>query len=131
FDAGRAAVAEIDDVDLFTFGDPEMEIDELLGNLDPDVEVVDETGRPLLTYVRAAGIAVIDELEEPLRSEEVNSIIVAGYEIFIAGGMSFGDVPSDATGRLCNADTLPESVLQAMGFITDPPRPLVNADDGA
>lgn len=125
FAAGRERLASVTDPLVFNFGDPIAEIEALLPDLDPDDEVTDEAGVPVLAYAQQAGAAIIDHLEQGLtRSQEVNVISVAGYDLYIAGGMSFGDDPSDGYMAIADAHKLPEGVLTAMGFIPDCTQPL-------
>lgn len=125
FHAGRERLKSVTDPSLFNFGDPIAEIDALLPDLDPDIEVTDEDFVPVLTYAQQAGAAIIDHLEEALTdSGEVNAITVAGYELFVAGGMSHGDDPSDGHTAIAAAHKLPEGVRAAMGFIPDHTQPL-------
>lgn len=125
FHAGRDRLKSVTDPSLFNFGDPIAEIDALLPDLDPDIEVTDEDLVPVLTYAQQAGAAIIDHLEEALTdSGEVNAITVAGYNLFVAGGVSHGDDLSDGYTAIADAHKLPESVLTAMGFVPDPTQPL-------
>lgn len=125
FRAGRDRLKNVTDPSLFNFGDPITEIDALLPDLDPDVEVTDEDGVPLLAYAQRAGAAIIDHLQEALTdSQEVNAITIADYDLFITGGMSWGDEPTDAFRAITDAYKLPTQVLLAMGFIPDYTQPL-------
>jgi hypothetical protein len=131
FDRGRRFLDEIEDVALFTFDDPsdaENEIAALLPDLDPGISILDENGEPLLDLVRRAGVALINGLEEALTSREVTSITIAGYEVYVSGGLSNGGSPTDAADQIWNAYKLPESVLLAMGFVPDHTKPLVWTD---
>ena len=97
FYAGRERLERVSDPSSFNFGDPITEIDALLPGLDPDIEITDEDGLPLLAYARQAGAAIIDRLDQALTaSQDVNVISVAGYDLYLAGGLSYGDDPSDA-----------------------------------
>ena len=125
FYAGRERLERVSDPSSFNFGDPITEIDALLPGLDPDIEITDEDGLPLLAYARQAGAAIIDRLDQALtESQDVNVISVAGYDLYLAGGLSYGDDPSDGYTAIADAHKLPESVLTAMGFIPDPSQPL-------
>ena len=102
FDKGRRLLDEIGDVALFTFDDPsdiETEIGALLLDLDPGTGIIDKNGEPLLEIARRAGLAIIDSLEEALGSSEVTSITVAGYEIYVSGGLSNGEPPTKAADQ--------------------------------
>ena len=124
FDRGRQMLEEIDDVSQFSFDEPAVEIHDLLPDLDPDAQVVDEQGQLFLRYAKQAGAAIIDSLEESLASNQTSFLVVAGYEIFFSAGRSWGDAPTDAADAMWNADKLPEPVLLAMGFIPDYSKPL-------
>lgn len=125
FDAGRERLKSVTDPSVFNFGDPIAEIDALLPDLDPDIEVTDENFVPVLTYAQQAGAAIIDHLDQALTdSQEINAITVAGYHLYLAGGLSWGDDPSDGYTAIADAHKLPEGVLTMMGFIPDPTQPL-------
>ncbi|MFD2794645.1 hypothetical protein ACFS27_13895 [Promicromonospora vindobonensis] len=124
FDRGRQLLEEIDDVSQFSFDDPANEILDLLPELDPEAQVVDEHGQPILGYARQAGFAIIDSLEEALASSKTSFLVVAGYEIYFSAGRSWGGAPTVAADAMWNADKLPEPVLLAMGFIPDYSKPL-------
>lgn len=70
FHAGRERLESVTDPSLFNFGDPIAEIDALLPDLDPDIEVIDEDGVPLLTYAQQAGAAIIDHLDQALTESQ-------------------------------------------------------------
>ncbi|MFD2024162.1 hypothetical protein [Promicromonospora aerolata] len=124
FDRGRQLLEQTDDVSQFSFDEPMDEIHDLMPDLDPAVEVVDEHGQPILRYAKQAGAAIIDRLEEALASSQTSFLVVAGYEIYFSAGRSWGGAPTDAADAMWNADKLPEPVLLAMGFIPDYSKPL-------
>ncbi|WP_215544939.1 hypothetical protein [Amycolatopsis sp. CA-230715] len=124
FDKGHRVLEEIGDVSLFDFPNWETEILALLPALSPDTAVVDENGQPILTYARRAGHVVIDNLKDALASPAATCVTVAGYRLYLSGGLSTGDGATDAAAAIRNAHALPPSVLQAMGFIADHEKPL-------
>ncbi|MGI8306965.1 hypothetical protein [Saccharopolyspora hattusasensis] len=123
FDRGRRMIDEIADVALFEFGDPESQLEQLVDDFDPDVHL-DDDGLPSLDLTKQVGQEIVDALEEALDSRETSFITVAGYKVYISGGPSSGDTPTDAADAIWNAYYLPDAVLRAMGFIPDYTRPL-------
>ncbi|MDW6057991.1 hypothetical protein SAZ11_07805 [Streptomyces sp. FXJ1.4098] len=104
FDRGRQLLEEITDASLFTFDEPEAELEKLLPDLDGESDLVDENGKVLIEYARRAGLVIIDNLEGALDSRETTFLTVADYRIYISGGLSSGDSPTEAAeaiwGRL-------------------------------
>ncbi|QXV57392.1 hypothetical protein [Amycolatopsis sp. TNS106] len=122
FHKGRLLIGSIDDVTQFTFGDTddvESAIRNLLPDLDPASDVLDPNGQPLLELARRACLSIVDDLEEALASRETASIVVAGYRLYVSGGLSSGDSPTDAAEKIWNASQLPIPVLREMGFVPD------------
>ncbi|MDX3020112.1 hypothetical protein [Streptomyces acidiscabies] len=128
FDRGRQLLEEITDASLFAFDEPEVELGELLPDLDDESDLVDGNGEVLIAYARRAGLVIIDSLEKALDSRETNFLTIAGYRLYISGGMSNGGTPTDATKAIWDAYKLPGSVLLAMGFIPDHEQPLPRAN---
>ncbi|MFJ6157317.1 hypothetical protein ACIQF8_03410 [Pseudarthrobacter sp. NPDC092184] len=85
---------------------------------------LDAEGEPSPEVIKRVGRRVIDELEEALNSSETDTIEVAGYRLYLSGGLSSGDSPTDAADAIWHAHHLPVTVLLAMGFIPDCRRPL-------
>lgn len=127
FERGRRMIEKITDADAFEFDDPESQLVELIDDFDPDVHL-DADGEPTLEIAKQAGRKIVDALEEALDSRETASIDVAGYRLYISGGLSWGDVPTDAADAIWNAYHIPAAVLRAMGFIPDYARPLSRAN---
>ncbi|WP_424863083.1 hypothetical protein [Streptomyces sp. MMS24-I29] len=130
FDHGRQLVGEVTDKTAFDLDDPEWQIDDVLGaDFDPE-QHLGPNGQPSLGILRLYGRRLIDDLKEALGpdDDEVNEIIVAGFRLYISGGISPGDPPTEATRAIRNAYRLPHSVLQAMGFIPDYSKPLSRAN---
>ncbi|MFI9629304.1 hypothetical protein [Streptomyces sp. NPDC052042] len=130
FDHGRQLVGEITDNATFDLDDPEWQIEDVLDvDFDPEQHLGPD-GRPSLGILRLYGRRLIDDLEEALGpdDDEVNEIIVAGYRLYISGGVSPGDPPTEAACAIRNAYCLPHSVLQAMGFVPDYNKPLSRAN---
>ncbi|MFJ6138900.1 hypothetical protein [Kitasatospora sp. NPDC092286] len=130
FDRGRQVLEQIEDPALFSFDDPQIELEGLLTGLHGEFNLVGEDGAALIEYARRAGRAVIDNLEKALDSRETTFLTVADYRIYISGGLSTGGSPADATSAIWNAYKLPESVLVAMGFIPHHELPLSRANGG-
>ncbi|MFD8609411.1 hypothetical protein [Streptomyces sp. NPDC059631] len=128
FDRGRQLLEEITDASLFTFGEPEAQLEELLPDLNGESDLVGENDEVPIEYARRAGLVIINNLEEALESRETTSLTVADYRIYISGGPSHGDNPTHATQPIWDAYKLPESVLLAMGFIPDYAQPLSRAN---
>ncbi|MDO5865125.1 MULTISPECIES: hypothetical protein [Paenarthrobacter] len=123
FERGRRMVEETPDAEAFRFDDPESQLEELVEDFDPDVHL-DADGEPAPEVLKSVGRRIIDKLEKTLDSSETNTIDVAGYRLYLSGGLSSGDSPTDAAGAIWHAHHLPVAVLLAMGFIPDYSRPL-------
>ncbi|MEU0942481.1 hypothetical protein ABZ379_06745 [Streptomyces canus] len=128
FDRGRQLLEAITDASLFTFDEPEVELEELLPDLDGESDLVDENGEVLIEYARRAGLVIINNLEKALDSRETTYLTVADYRLYISGGLANGDTPTNATQAIWDAYKLPESVLLAMGFIPDYEQPFAHAN---
>ncbi|MYR55245.1 hypothetical protein GTY54_02950 [Streptomyces sp. SID625] len=128
FDRGRQLLEEVTDASLFTFDEPETELEELLPDLNGESDLIDKDGEIHIAYARRAGLVIIDNLKEALDSRGTTFLTVADYRIYISGGLSSGDSPTDETEAIRNAYKLPESVLLAMGFIPDYGQPLSRAN---
>ncbi|MFJ2420204.1 hypothetical protein [Streptomyces brevispora] len=129
FDRGRQLLEEVTDASLFSFDEPKDELTELLPDLDDESDLVDKDGEVLIEYARRAGRVIINNLEEALDSRETTFLTVADYKLYLSGGLSNGDNPTEAAEAIWNAYKLPESVLCAMGFIWDYELPLSRAND--
>ncbi|MEU7320915.1 hypothetical protein AB0465_14070 [Streptomyces griseoviridis] len=128
FDRGRQLLEAITDASLFTFDEPEAELEVLLPDLDGESDLVDENGEVLIEYARRAGLVIINNLEKALDFRETTYLTVAAYRLYISGGLSNGDTPTNAAQAIWDAYKLPESVLLAMGFIPDYEQPLAHAN---
>ncbi|MEH0490610.1 hypothetical protein QBA78_36760 [Streptomyces scabiei] len=128
FDRGRQLLEEITDASLFTFDEPEAELEELLPDLDDESNLFDENGAVLIEYARRAGLVIINNLEMALDSRETTFLTVADYRLYISGGLSNGGTPTNAAQGIWDAYKLPESVILAMGFIPDYEQPLSHAN---
>ncbi|MFB7917068.1 hypothetical protein [Streptomyces sp. NPDC056061] len=129
FDHGRRLVDKGTDPAEFNLDDPELQIKDVLGSVfDPDTHL-DQNGEPTAEILTLYGHKVIDDLEEALApdNDEINDIIVAGHRLYISGGLSFGDPPTETAEAIRNAYRLPTSVLWVMGFIPDCSKPLSRA----
>ncbi|MDX3274736.1 MULTISPECIES: hypothetical protein [Streptomyces] len=124
FDRGRQLLEKIEDPSLFTFDEPGTELEELLPDLDDESDLFDENGAVLIEYARRAGLVIINNLEMALDSRETTFLTVADYRLYISGGLSNGDTPTNVTQAIWDAYKLPESVILAMGFIPDYEQPL-------
>ncbi|WP_405824590.1 hypothetical protein OG705_30140 [Streptomyces sp. NBC_00838] len=128
FDRGRQVLEEIQDPSLFNFDEPKDELQKLLPDLGDEVDLVGDDGEPLLEYARLAGLAILDDLEEALDSRETTFLTVAGYKIYLSGGLSHGDSPTETADAIWNAYKLPASVLCGVGFVPDYVKPLSRAN---
>lgn len=118
FAAGRTALEDIDDISLFGFVEPEWEIADLLPDLEEEEGIL-SNGSPSLETAQRAARVIIDQLEEVLDSQETDTLLVGGYELYLSAGPSHGDAPTEAAQTIWNASILPQKVLTAMGFIPD------------
>lgn len=69
---------------------------------------------------RAEVRRIFKELKETLEEEprDLTTLHVRGLTLYVSGGMSWGDMPTDASMVLDNASQF-DPVLQAVGFCTD------------
>lgn len=118
WDAAHAALSAITDPDAFEFGDPESEVDALLGP-DDDRDVLTADGALDIEVLRDAGTAALKNLREALDSRKVDILTLGGYTAFVSGGMSYGDAPTDAADAIWMAHRLPVAVLHAAGLAID------------
>lgn len=127
FEAGRRALAEITDAGEFTFDDFWAVAETTLDNLDPDVDPIDDDGRPLLELALRVCTKFIDALEKAFTGDEPSAEIderdIAGYRVYINAGLSW----SDTAQAIWNANELPDRVLKAIGFVTDTSVPPASA----
>ncbi|NEA20744.1 hypothetical protein [Streptomyces halstedii] len=129
FNRGRQLLEQIEDPALFNFGDPQIELVELLPDLDGEADLVDQDRAVLIEYARRAGLAIIGNLEKALDSRETTFFAAADYRVYVSGGLSEGgDNPMNAAHAIWNAYKLPKSVLMAMGFTPDHELPLSRAN---
>ncbi len=118
FDRAHQAIEEIADVRLFPheLGD--------VASLDAEESDWDADGNLGLAAVRRAAHRLLDTLAEALASDEVDIAPgrEGGYE-FVTGGMSHGDMPTEAAQTINDAlQQLPENVLHAAGLNLPAPR---------
>ncbi|MDT8913584.1 hypothetical protein [Amycolatopsis sp. PS_44_ISF1] len=128
FDRGHLMIDEVSDTSTFVFDDPETDLAALVDGFDPSVGLMPD-GSPTVAVVRRAGHIIIDDLKQALESSGTCSVAVAGYRLYISGGVSAGD-GTDAAEAIWNAGMLPGTVLQAMGFIVNYDRPLSRSNGG-
>lgn len=124
FAAAHLLLEGLRQVDLFNFEDPETLAEQLLD----DLSIVDSSGNLLLPIAKRIGHQILDNLEEALDGDEVNTLEVAGYQLFIAGGLSSGAAPTTAAQAIWHAACLPGIVLKAAGFMPDISKPLSRAN---
>ncbi len=103
FAAGQAAIERLccDDV---------VDADELGG------EPIDEQG---MAAIRRRVAEALDELECGLVSREVEWIEVRGATVYVTGGMSWGDSPTDLFETITRLRAV-KGVLTAVGFEDEP-----------
>lgn len=122
-DRGRLAVDELTDPRAMTFDDPETELETLIPDFDP-VHHLDDDSVPTLDAAKVAARAIIDNLDNALDdSKEIDVLHIGRYKLFVSGGMSWGDAPTDAVEAIWNTYNLPDTVLTAMSVVRDPEHP--------
>lgn len=133
YTAGRAALAAVVDMNEFGYTEDDTDFEfEFEGHTLEGEDIYDPADR--IKIFRRAAEDIIAELEK-LRlgtdpsneSHEINWALVGGYKVYIAGGMSHGDAPTDATTVLWDAGKLPDAVLAAIGFVVNPTRSARNS----
>lgn len=73
-------------------------------------------GAPTLTGAQITARKLVKKLVETLRSDEVALLTVGPTALFAAGGISYGDLGSDAAEVIVDAYKLPIAVLHALGL---------------
>lgn len=123
--AGRAAIEQLTTID------EHWDIEGMFFEEDPDRDLDAEA--PSLDEVRCIGLRIIDDLTAALASRDTYVDEVAGYRLYMSGGLSWGDMPSDAAQAIDRAYCLPPQILQVMGFVVDSRKPLsrTNGNTGA
>ena len=122
FDAGRRALAEVADREVFRFDEPEWQIPCLLddvGECD-----LDEEGEFSLAILKRAAARILDRLETALDSRRTTTLEIGGYWVYLSGGLSWGDGPTVEYDAIADSDYLPCTVTTAIGFVNDPSKPI-------
>lgn len=118
-DRGRLAVDELTEPNAIEFDDPETELETLIPDFDP-VRHLDDAGLPTLDAVKVAARTIIDDLGKALDGcNEIDVLRIGGYKLFVSGGMSWGDAPTDAAEAIWNTYNLPDTVLTAMNVVRE------------
>jgi hypothetical protein len=117
WDAGTAALNTVADPAEFDWEPDDLE--ELLG-ADDDVRDQPSFDTSDLTTLKAYGLRVLTKLKRALEGRGTTELTIGGYCIYLTGGLSWGDEPSDEYGVICASGGLPDSVLKAIGFCTKP-----------
>lgn len=118
---------QITDTSDFNFPDTDT-VENLTDNFAIDPE---DDGDPTLDHYAAAGENILYDLYDALGAGNYQSAQVERLtynsngvirHLFLAGGMSYGDDPSEAFAAINNARYLPASVLGVLGLsVTDSP----------
>jgi hypothetical protein len=113
------AYEEIEGSDIASWEDPDNE----KGYLDPmsiddddlDSGELTEVGREAL---KAWALKIVDRFEDEVIGGGRDMVLfpVRGAHIYLSGGMSWGDSPTDAFNLIGAMFTLGQPVLEAMGF---------------
>lgn len=116
WDAGAAALNNVADPAEFGWDPFDLESQE---------EFLDEPSSKMtdLATLKTYGLRVLTELKTALDHRATTSLTIGGYWIYLAGGLSSGDGPSDEYDAICTSDGLPDLVLKAVGFILKPEEP--------
>lgn len=129
FAAGRRALAEVTDRGAFRFDEPEWQIPCLLddvGECD-----LDENNEFSLAILKRAAGKILDRLEAALDSRRTTTLEIGGYWVYLSGGLSWGDGPTEEYDAIADSDCLPDTVCAAIGFVSDPSKPIGTADQRA
>lgn len=105
--------------------DYETDLEQILEDFDPEIHL-EEDDAPRPDVAERAALKIIDELEETLThpDREINTFVIGGYQLYVTGGMSWGDPPTDAATVFWNAMVLHDHVLGWIGFVPDPSGPV-------
>lgn len=116
FDAARQALREVTDPDRFNITDPETQLQDVIENFDENVHL-DDGGTTTLATLQEAGLVIIDQLKDAIADSRGTELFtVKGTTVYLSGGPSWGDAPTEETQTFWNAHLLPEEVLWAMGL---------------
>lgn len=122
--AAYAAMAALDDIELFSLAGGEDDIEVLLEQAAYNERWYDDDEELTLTAWRDAGAVILSRLSEDLDDTAV--LRVAGCYVFVAGGESSSDSPSRAVGQIpgddyADAITLTDGpALSAVFWTRDP-----------
>lgn len=115
--AAYAAMAALDDIELFSLAGGEDDVEVLLEQAAYNERWYDDDEELTLTAWRDAGAVILSRLSEDLDDTAV--LRVAGCYVFVAGGESSSDSPSRAYDTLCYALGLPRHILDILGLEID------------
>lgn len=121
FEKGRRALEGVTDPTSFSlddYGEPGDIGLELIPGYDPEADPGDD-GWPTLETLKRVGRIIVDALEEVISvyGREVTALDVAGYRLFLSGGPSYGDAPTEAAAAIWRIGVLPPDVRRAMGVV--------------
>lgn len=123
FDAGRSAVDEITDIE--TFSNVHAEVEDLITDFDPALHLDPKTDNYTLRAMKDTARKIIDDLDNAFTGDtDVDERTIGGYTLFLTGGLSYGDAPTEEAEAIWNAvEFLPHAVLRAMNISMDYSRP--------
>lgn len=121
--AGSAALDEIADPAAFGWDPFDLESEDEF--LDENGEIPEESSLKVtdLETLKKYGGRILTELKNALEGRCTTFLTIGGYCVYLAGGLSSGDAPSDEYDVICASDGLPDGVLKAVGFILKPWEP--------
>lgn len=125
WEAGRQAVAELE-ADEFT-ADSAFDIYEFLLEhvSEKEADTYEATGDLTDSMVRAIAGKLLADLESAVESGATARLTIGGYDVYISGGLSHGDSPTEEAEAIFQAHlNLPYSVLGAIGFAKDASQPV-------
>lgn len=118
---GKGTIARITKPEEFWLDGHEAR-DDFLDTLGIDSDLADAA---LLSALQSHATTLIDELEAALTSvAQVSVQEFAGLTMFMSGGLSFGDDPTEVATTIWSVQDLPPQVLDAMGVIHNTHRPV-------
>lgn len=129
WESGRHALEAVTSVRAFSYDDVESQF---YGYEDLQPADKGPGGMPRLDLLKREGRRIIDACEQAIGGPCTTALLTNGYWLYVSGGLSYGDAPTDAYEAICDMDRLPDVVFEALGLVSDwtkPPAPRYRGGD--
>lgn len=120
WEAGRRALDTVTSTGAFCYDDIESQFP---GYEDLQPADKDPDGMPRLELLKQEGRRIIDACEQAIASQRTTVLLTNGYWLYLSGGLSYGDPPTEAYEAICDVDHLPAAVFDALGLVSDWTKP--------